>query len=212
MFAAAETHDSPRIAARDGGKTLARMLTVFNLFLPNLVPFLNSGQEVYELQPMNTGVDTSANDRFVLPKTDPLYGKLALFDKYAFHYLAPDRWEIADHLDGVTKIRQRWINEITDGRCAELLYPSDFDSPVIGVGYSNKPTGKCLVVLANSNPYASVQAIIHLSPLREKADNHSMEGKVLYATYSFGGPFRDFTQAGDLSITLNQGEVILIEF
>ncbi|HPJ24120.1 MAG TPA: alpha-amylase family glycosyl hydrolase, partial [Bacillota bacterium] len=56
MFACAETHDTARIAGRDGGRTLARLTTTFNMLLPNLVPFINSGQEVYETQPMNTGV------------------------------------------------------------------------------------------------------------------------------------------------------------
>jgi len=59
MFASCETHDSARIAGRDGGRVLARMITILNMLLPNSVPFINSGQEVYETQPMNLGVDCS---------------------------------------------------------------------------------------------------------------------------------------------------------
>ena len=212
MFAAAETHDSPRIASREGGKVLARMLAVLNFFLPNLVPFINSGQEVYELQPMNTGVDTSANDRFVLPKDDPQHGKLALFDKYAFHYLAADRWELADHLDGIKAIRLKWIDALTNIDAYQPLSIQEEGSLVIALGYWQKKTHRCLLILANSHPFQGTAASISLTPLRQKANNQNVKGELLYATYSFGGPFTAFSDHGDLSVYLEPGEVKIIEF
>ena len=86
MFAAAETHDTGRIAAKDGGKELATFVTLLNMLIPNTVPFINSGQEIYELQPINTGIDCRPNEAEMLDKNDPYFGKLALFDKYQFHY------------------------------------------------------------------------------------------------------------------------------
>lgn len=212
LFASAETHDSPRIASRDGGKVLARMLSVLNFFLPNMVPFINSGQEVYERQPMNTGVDTKANDRFILPESDPLYGKLALFDKYAFHYLVPDRWELADHLAGIKQIRSRWLEELTDLNCFQTLFPEEADSLVIALGYHKKETKHCLLVLANTNPYSATVCNLSLKALRDKAKNDNRTGELLYATYSFGGPFTAFSDTGDLTIYLEPGEVKIIEF
>jgi starch synthase (maltosyl-transferring) len=55
-FACSETPDTPRITSREGGKQLARMLALFNGFLPNAIPFINTGLEVNELQPLNCGL------------------------------------------------------------------------------------------------------------------------------------------------------------
>lgn len=55
-FACSETPDTPRITSRLGGKQLARMLALFNGFLPNGIPFINTGLEVNELQPLNCGL------------------------------------------------------------------------------------------------------------------------------------------------------------
>lgn len=55
VFACSETADTPRITSR-GGIPLARMMSVFNSFLPNAVPFLTTGMEVNEEQPLNCGL------------------------------------------------------------------------------------------------------------------------------------------------------------
>ena len=212
MFACSETHDTARIAGRDGGRTLARMTTVLNMMLPNLVPFINSGQEVYEIQPMNTGIDCTNDDKFKLPANDLFYGKLALFDKYAIHYLNHDRWELADHLDGIKNIRNSWLEQITDLACYEPLYFNEFDSPAIGVSYFNKNTGKCLLVVANSNVYSDIHCHSDLHKLREKANNYNNFGKLLYSTYEFGRDYHDFSPDGKIYFQLGAGEVKIIEF
>lgn len=55
-FACSETPDTPRIITRAGGKSLARMLALFNGFLPHAIPFINTGLEVNERQPLNCGL------------------------------------------------------------------------------------------------------------------------------------------------------------
>lgn len=212
MFACAETHDTARIAGRDGGRNLARMTTVLNMMLPNLVPFINSGQEVYEIQPMNTGIDCTSEDKFKLPPDDLFYGKLALFDKYAIHYLNHNRWELADHLDGVKNIRYAWLNEITDLNQYEPIYFNEFDSPAIGVSYLNKANGKCLLVVANSNVYSDVHCNADIHKLRDKAKNYNNFGKLLYSTYEFGRDYHDFAPDGKVYFHLGAGEVKIIEF
>ena len=212
MFACSETHDTARIAGRDGGRTLARMTTILNMLLPNLVPFINSGQEVYEIQPMNTGIDCTSEDKFKLPADDLFYGKLALFDKYAIHYLNHNRWELADHLDGVKKIRQEWLEQITNLEFYEPIYFNEFDSPAIGVSYYNKETGKCLLVVANSNVYNDIQCNSDLHKIREKANNFNNFGKLLYSTYEFGRDYHDFSPDGRIYFQLGAGEVKIIEF
>ncbi|WP_334074899.1 alpha-amylase [Paenibacillus sp. A14] len=55
VFACSETADTPRITSR-GGIRLARMMSVFNSFLPNAIPFLTTGIEMNEEQPLNCGL------------------------------------------------------------------------------------------------------------------------------------------------------------
>ncbi len=212
MFACAETHDTARIAGRDGGRTLARMTTILNMMLPNLVPFINSGQEVYEIQPMNTGIDCTNDDKFKLPANDLFYGKLALFDKYAIHYLNHNHWELADHLDGVKNIRNAWLEEITNLKFYEPIYFNEFDTPAIGVSYFNPKTNKCLVVVANSNVYSDIHCHSDLKHLREKSKNYNNFGKLLYSSYEFGRDYHDFSPDGKIYFNLGAGEVKIIEF
>ncbi len=212
MFASCETHDSARIAGRDGGRVLARMITILNMLLPNSVPFINSGQEVYETQPMNLGVDCSSQDQFKLPQDDLYYGKLALFDKYAIHYLNNNHWEIADHLNGVKDIRKKWLNQITDINSYLPLYFNEFDTPAIGVSYFNKETGKCLLVVANSNYHDDIHCNASIEKLRIASNNHSYVGKLLYATYEFGREYHDFSPDNRVYFHLGAGEVKIIEF
>ncbi|XMB71996.1 alpha-amylase family glycosyl hydrolase [Mycoplasmatota bacterium WC30] len=212
MFACAETHDTPRIAGRDGGRTLARLTTTLNMLLPNLVPFINSGQEVYETQPMNTGVDSTSADKFKLSVDDLYYGKLALFDKYAIHYLNSNRWELADHLEGIKKIRKTWLEQITNLECYLPLYFNEFDTPAVGVTYFNKETGKCLLVVGNTDCYNDVHCNASVQKLRTAADNNNNTGRLLYSTYEFGRDFHDFAPDGRIYFHLGAGEVKVIEF
>ena len=212
QFACAETHDTARIAGRDGGHNLARLTTTLNMLLPNLVPFINSGQEVYETQPMNTGVDCTPQDRFKLPQDDLFYGKLALFDKYAIHYLNQNRWEIADHLDGIKMIREKWLDQITNLDYYLPIYFNEFDTPAIGVSYFNKETGKCLLVVANSNVYDDIHCNTSVQKLRDAAKNYNNTGRLLYSTYEFGRDYHNFSTDGRVFFHLGAGEVKIIEF
>lgn len=60
IFACAETADTPRITSR-GGVGLARMIGVFNGFLPNAIPFIATGFELNEERPMNCGLGDNTN-------------------------------------------------------------------------------------------------------------------------------------------------------
>jgi len=211
MFACAETHDTARIAGREGGRVLARMLTILNMFLPNLVPFINSGQEVYEIQPMNTGVDCTDKDKFNLPQADLFYGKLALFDKYAFHYLTESRWELADHLGGAKVIRNAWLKQLTDLNAFIPIYMNEFDTPAIGLSYFDKATGKCLLVFANTNVYSDLHCNASIQILREKSKNDKFAAKLLYATYEMPREFHQFNPDGSIYLHMGPGEVKIIE-
>lgn len=215
VFACGETHDTPRLAARDGGNNLSKMLTVMNMFMPNAVPFINSGQEVYERQPMNTGIDCRDNEQFMLPTDDPYYGKLALFDKFAIHYLNHMRWDIKDNLSVVAKIRKAHEAFITD---VKYYIPLHFENPNgnhLGFAYqvSNQP-GKdsILIVLANTNPYEQTYGKIYLHNVREQTKNQEREGTMLYQMHVPGvHPFVDFDSYGNPYFMLGPGEVKILK-
>ena len=212
VLACSETHDTRRTTYREGGEKLTRMLMTVNYFLPNSIPFVNSGEEVYEREPMNTGVDADQSDLEALDKNDPFYQKLALFDKYAFHYTSPNSHEMINHLVDVLKVRNEWLDVMMDpSSYVPLHFYEDKDS-YIGLGYFNKKTKKCLVIIANADMWNGFYVNLSLDVLRHKANNISTVGRLHYGTYEFPRDFYDFNYNGDLYCYLGSGEVKIIEF
>lgn len=105
IFACAETADTPRITSR-GGVGLARMIGVFNGFLPNAIPFIATGFELNEEQPMNCGLGDNTNGAEV-PR--------AFFNEMTMN------WKNAEPmiplLAALHACKQRWL---------ELLKPDNF--------------------------------------------------------------------------------------
>ncbi|MBO4668256.1 MAG: hypothetical protein J5666_09075, partial [Bacilli bacterium] len=142
----------------------------------------------------------------------PYYGKLALFDKYSFHYTMPRSHEIINHLKDVLEVRKEWLNVITDNSCYIPLHFYQEKNEFIGHGYYNKKTSKCLVIIANGNMYNGDYVNVSLEVLRGKAKNSSTVGKVRYGTYEMPRDFYDFNMNGDLYCYLGSGEVKIYEF
>ncbi len=213
-FACGETHDTPRLAARDGEETLSKTLTILNMFMPNGVPFINSGQEVFEKQPMNTGLDARENELLMLDPSDPYYKKLALFDLYQFHYTNPRRWELPDILGAIKPIRAKYIKQITNKKSFVPLYAQDQPKTFIGLAFYKKSKSNkenILIILANANPYHEQYAKIDISKLRELASNQKMDGKLLFSTHEVPRPFTQFIDYSTLDIHTGPGEVKIIE-
>lgn len=211
-YACAETHDTPRIAARDGGRALAKTLTSLNMFMPNGVPFINSGQEVFEIQPMNTGLDCSENEISMLKEDDPFYGKLALFDKFALHWGNEGRWEIPDTLDRLSKIREKFIDSIIN---LEHYVPLNFGSwsfPAIGFSYiiNNKrwtPNDNVLMVIGSVNFDNAMDITVNLQELRHLSGNSSRKTYLMYSPVEDCHDIYDFDENYNLKIHLEPGEV-----
>lgn len=110
IFSSAETHDTARLSSKEGGKKRARAITAASLFIPNSVGFINTLQELYEVQPMNLGIGLSEEDRYQVSHSDFNYGKLALFD-----YAAP-AWDKGFHsnmlkdLNLLATYRSKYLN------------------------------------------------------------------------------------------------------
>jgi len=217
VFACGETHDTPRLASREGGRTLAKMLSIMNFFLPNGVPFINSGQEVYERQPMNLGLDCYEEEQFRLPKSDPFYGKLALFDRFAIHYLNDNRWDLPDNLEAVAQIRNAHLETFTDlSHYAPLGFNSPTD-PAIGFGFVEASrygwqNDNTYVVVASTDMENPCQIKVNLQELRAKSGNNWHSGRLLYSTHEWVRDVHEFDEVGDLHLHLDAGEVKVIKF
>lgn len=214
VFACGETHDTPRLAARDGGPALSKALTVLNMFMPNAVPFINSGQEIYETQPMNIGLDARENEIFMLPENDPYYGKLALFDLYQLHYTNDRRWEIPDILDFIKPIRAKYIKEITNNKSFLPLYAETNAKTFIGLSYiknSQKVDKNALIIMANTNTYEQTYLKVSIQELRQATGNTKMAGELLFSTHEAPRIFSQFIDYNTLDIHLGPGEVKIIE-
>lgn len=179
LFACGETHDTPRLAARPGKEVLAKMLTVFNHFIPNAIPFLNSGQEFFELQPMNTGLDCKPNEAEALPKDDPYFGKLALFDRYNLHYLHPKRWEMIETIENASKIRTSLMDSMLN---PDKVYPLGFSAPWdTAAGFGYKGRSKITLVITNTDVYNDKE---HWVKLDNIPDEFNCEGTILKQIFS----------------------------
>lgn len=210
LFACGETHDTPRLAARPGKEVLAKMLTVFNHFIPNAIPFLNSGQEFFELQPMNTGLDCKPNEAEALPKDDPYYGKLALFDRYNLHYLHPRRWEMIEVIEKASKIRNSLMDSMLN---PDKVYPLGFSAPWdTAAGFGYKGRSKITLVITNTDVYNDKE---HWVKLDNIPDEFNREGTILKQIFSSENEVSEtdvvIDSTSNVRIWFKKGEVKVFE-
>lgn len=104
VVAAAELSDSPRAPVMTGSQEKANAAFLLAALLPNAYLLINNGQECGERQPMNLGLLNDEAGRFVLPKEDPMYGKLAFFDRICFHWASDS--QAFDWIKQVTALRR----------------------------------------------------------------------------------------------------------
>lgn len=148
IVASVETADTPRCAYKQPNKQLVKVLFILNAFMPNSVPYINCAQELLEVQPMNLGLDNDENGKFVIPKDDPMYGKLAFFDNYYFHWNSDCEW-FREVIRDVMKIRQKNIGIIED-RSNFIEQPELYGNrKLTAICYYNKKTASGLLVIAN---------------------------------------------------------------
>lgn len=141
FLASVETPDTPRIATRKYASKMKKLAPFVTYFLPNSIPYVNTGQEIGEKQPMNLGLDTDPNLRKVLSPTDEFFGKLAFFDHYVLHWDSPDRG-ILSFIKKLIKVRQQFLDFVLNGKF-ENLTTEDL------VMYSYERNGQKIIVAAN---------------------------------------------------------------
>ena len=147
VTAAVETPDTPRSALIHPDRASLELVLTLNAFMPNAIPFINSGQELLELQPMNLGLDNTESGRFVLPADDPMAGRLAFFDPYCLHWTAPQTWA-EKVLKETLELRRRYMALLADPlnfvKQQELLHSGN----LVMLCYHNVAHGG-LVIAAN---------------------------------------------------------------
>ncbi len=213
VFACAETHDTPRIAARDGGRVTAKLLTILNLFTPNTVPFINSGQEVYEVQPINTGLDCRPNEALLLPANDPFFGKLALFDKYAFHYTQDGFEELPRMLKQLSSFRQANLSLFTTKENYIPIWFASPRDPAVGFGYVDHTVAQpseAYVVLGHTNTQAAETIIVDLRFVYEKLGVVSRHAQLVFSTHEHPRPITEYNFDSNWSLWMQPGEVKII--
>ena len=75
-LATGETHDTPRLATRQPDINIRRKILKTNFEIPNTIPFINSGCELSEITPINTGLGFTSEEIEQYSKQ-----KLPLFDR-----------------------------------------------------------------------------------------------------------------------------------
>lgn len=149
VTAALETPDTPRFAYYHPDKREIEILTLLNYLLPNTIPFLNNGLELLERQPMNLGLDNTEEGRFVLEPDDPMYGKLAFFDNYCFHWRSEDFAWMSALLRKANRIRTRFSSVLRDQRNLLRFSTRRKQKKLIGLGYYSAEKKRGFIFLAN---------------------------------------------------------------
>lgn len=151
-FATSETPDSPRAVTRKLREHFSKISAVVNTFMPNGITVINSGYEIFESQPMNTGLDfeNPMQEKFDnLPPNDQFYGKLAFFDWYVLH------WDTDHHMVKLLELLGNVKNEVSDlvADTANLrIY--DYSDTSFALFYWNGKKGIVIPVnLNNEYPY-----------------------------------------------------------
>lgn len=144
VTAAIEMADTPRAMQTlvDAEHSIAAMVTT--AFLPNSVMLINNGQELGEVQPMNLGLQNDENGRFMLDKSDKLYGKLAFFDKFYFNWNNSNAHCIYKAICDVANIKNKYREIIK----LEYLQTELFDKrgAVQTIYYTNKKAYLCVII------------------------------------------------------------------
>ncbi|MDI4648221.1 alpha-amylase [Cohnella hashimotonis] len=122
VFACAETADTPRITSR-GGTPLARMIAVFNHFLPRAIPFIATGFELNERQPMNCGLGDNT-DGADIPR--------AFFHEMMMDWNNPS--PMIDLLERLSETRKRLLPLLKP----ERFFTPDTPDDVVAYGYRSE--------------------------------------------------------------------------
>ncbi|NTW48700.1 MAG: alpha-amylase [Chlorobiales bacterium] len=148
VFGTAENHNCPRNAARLGGGKTGMMYSklVWSLcaVLP-AVPFIHSGMEICETQPINTGLDFTPEEQKRYPSET-----LPLFSEYAYNWATANRFPtLNNYIRHILEVRAKYLDVIMCG-IPGALFAIETENPKLLV-IQREANGKKLLFAGNYN-------------------------------------------------------------
>ena len=202
IWAAAETPDTPRSVTRTGGRRLARMAAAVNPFLPNAAPFINSGLEVLERQPMNLGLDAGPRTRYALKPDDPYYGRLAFFDRFVLHWSNPGGPGMVRLLADAAAVRARFAADLATASNYTPLKVDTNRKLILALGFHVERKRRRLIIVANTDFRSARRTAISGLPARREPI------ELLFASNPQQKPPR--RRGGLLAVELGPGSVVVL--
>ncbi len=151
ILASSEIPDSPRAMQRNGQERFLRFSAILNYFLPNSIPFINSGFELKEIQPLNLGLDSLKSRVDLLKKNDLNYGKLAFFDYTSLHWNVPNE-SLLQQMQEAVSLRKVLVQKDFFKSCQYLDLGKKNHSVLACYSLKGK---SCLLLLINTDLYSS---------------------------------------------------------
>lgn len=159
ILAASEFRDTPRITQYEGGEQLAKMRMFMNLFLPNVVPYIESGQLSLEQQPQHLSPFADQAFQNALPHVDLRSHKQAGVDRYHYAYTKNDYHVLINQLEKFHQFRKEYLPAITK---ANNCIPVWFDDPRDpGIGFTYPLKDSALLVVCNGDIVNHRKLTIH---------------------------------------------------
>ncbi|MEG0361904.1 MAG: maltodextrin glycosyltransferase [Longicatena sp.] len=209
LFAACEFADSKRVSSLEQGKTLTKLLTIMNQFLPNGIPLMMNGIESYEVQPLQLSSFGDKKYLYSLPKEDFRYHKQAYLDEYYFDYCANDLHVLPALLEKTRLIRATYIEAIIHH---EKNIPVWFDSPeVYGIGTTFILEDKALMVVCSTNIHVPTTLHIHTENMLSELPFYYQSIRQIFSSEDPYVQDISFDMFQNINLEFAPGEVKFIE-
>lgn len=189
FFAAPENHNTPRAASRPGGRAYARYALALSATIPAM-PFVLSGFELGETQPINTGLGFT-NEMLARYPSD----QLPLFSAYAFNWTRPDH--LINDVREILILRQRYADLLND------------DTPAtFSIGYSDNPS---IFVYTRHIDGCAVSVIANMDVEGEQCGRAVLSSHVRPATGILGvAGVQPVNEETSVHVSLAPAQVILL--
>lgn len=194
-FATAESHNTPRAAARFGGGATGRAFSKFVFALSAVlpaIPFIHNGAEICEHYPINTGLGFSSEDLQQFPSH-----RLPLFSAFAFDWKDANHQEpLIDFLSRAMAAREKYLDVLANHSPQSMTFFSNIDSEMIVL--TRQVGNKKLLYIGNANVQGRERIKIPLATSKPVLED-LFSGKVFSLSSNF------------LSVELDAGESALFE-
>lgn len=159
FFATPETHNTPRSAMRAGGVKFSQLCWAINCFIPAL-PFVLSGYELGEKQPINTGLGFSIEELQKYPQS-----KLPLFSVSSLNWESELEW--SKLLSKIVRLRNELLPIDENFNIENLIYIDVENVDIIAFVRKTYTKRKHIIFIGNLNADKTNQFVLKI-PLKTK--------------------------------------------